>query len=381
MGRKSAVRRAAGTPLSDRGIGSLLGEGKAALISRSGEAPLPRAARAASFTGSDSESGASVRCLRVDRSRGAAPPSENVPAAQVSRHILVWLDSNGAVTLPCGELFSFKNRGCYSGDRVFPKLIHIGSFYLPTYGVLVALGFLAGLSITTRLARRSGLDAEKITNLAVYCALAGLLGAKLLMFLFDWRTFLSDPQQIFSLSTLQAAGVFQGGLALAFATAFFYMRRSGLPWLKTLDVFAPGVALGHAIGRVGCFMAGCCWGTECSLPWAVRFTNPDAAELTGVPLNTPLHPSQLYEMGTEALLFVFLYWRFGKAHAAGKIMGLYLVLSSAARFVIEFTRFHEQGLYWGLSLTQWIAIAVAGAGALLLARSEVVSGKPAPAAA
>lgn len=261
---------------------------------------------------------------------------------------------------------------------MFPKLIQIGSFYLPTYGVLVALGFLAGLTITVRLGRRSGLDGEKITNLAVYCALAGLLGAKVLMILFDWRTFLADPKQIFSLPTLQAAGVFQGGLVLAFVTAFLYMRHVGLPWLRTLDAFAPGVAIGHAIGRIGCFMAGCCWGKECSLPWAVTFHNADAADLTGVPLNTPLHPSQLYEMSTEALLFAFLYWRFGKPHAAGKIMGLYLVLSSGARFLIEFTRYHEQGLYWGLSLTQWIAIAVAGAGALLLTRTEVPSARMTP---
>ena len=261
---------------------------------------------------------------------------------------------------------------------MFPKLIQIGSFYLPTYGVLVALGFLIGLTVTVRLARRSGLDSEKVTNLAVYCALAGLLGAKVLMLLFDWRIFLSDPRQIFSLSTLQAAGVFQGGLVLAFLTAFLYMRHTGLPWLRTLDVFAPGIAIGHAIGRIGCFCAGCCWGKECSLPWAVTFHNPDAADLTGVPLNVPLQPSQLYEMTTEALVFAFLMWRFGKPHTAGKIMGLYLVLSSINRFLIEFTRFHEQGLYWGLSLTQWIAIAVAAAGALLLARSEVPSARMTP---
>jgi phosphatidylglycerol---prolipoprotein diacylglyceryl transferase len=261
---------------------------------------------------------------------------------------------------------------------LFPKLIQIGSFYLPTYGVLVALGFLAGLTVTVKLARRSGLDGEKVTNLAVYCALAGLLGAKILMILFDWRTFLSDPKEIFSLSTLQAAGVFQGGLVLAFLTALLYMRHVALPWLTTLDAFAPGIAIGHAIGRIGCFMAGCCWGRECSLPWAVTFHNPEAADLTGVPLNTPLHPSQLYEMSTEALLFAFLYWRFGKPHSAGKIMGLYLVLSSVARFLIEFTRFHEQGLYWGLSLTQWISIALAGAGAMLLARSEVPSARMTP---
>ena len=251
---------------------------------------------------------------------------------------------------------------------MLPKLISIGSFYLPTYGVLVALGFLLGLAVTVRLARQSGLNAELVSNLAVYCALAGLLGAKILMILFDWRIFFSDPRQIFSLSTLQAAGVFQGGLALAFVTAFFYMRRTHLPWLSTLDVFAPGIALGHAIGRLGCFAAGCCWGKECHLPWAVSFHNPDAYALTGVPLEVPLHPSQIYELLTEAALFAFLYWRFGRAHAPGRIMGLYLVLSSVARFGIEFTRFHEQGLYFGLSLTQWISIAVALGGVVLLMR-------------
>ena len=107
---------------------------------------------------------------------------------------------------------------------MFPKLFTIGSFYLPTYGVLVALGFLAGLSITVKLARKSGLDAEKITNLAVYVALAGLLGAKLLMIAFDWPDI-----QIFSLATLQAAGVFQGGLILALITAYFYIRHNQLP--------------------------------------------------------------------------------------------------------------------------------------------------------
>lgn len=98
----------------------------------------------------------------------------------------------------------------------------------------------------------------------------------------------------------------------------------------------------------------------------MTFHNPEAFNLTGVPLGVPLHPSQLYEMSTEFLLFGFLYWRFGKPHSPGRIMGLYLVISSIARFLIEFTRFHEQGLHFGLSLTQWIAIAVAGVGAMLL---------------
>ncbi len=249
---------------------------------------------------------------------------------------------------------------------MFPKLFHFGSFYLPTYGVLVALGFLAGLWITTKLARRSGMNPELVTNLAVYCALAGLLGAKLLMLLFDWGA--PDKPPVFSLSTLQAAGVWQGGFVLALIVAILYMRHNKMAPLATLDVFAPGIALGHAIGRIGCFAAGCCWGTECSLPWAVTFRNPEAAELTGVPLGVPLHPSQIYEMLTEVTLFAMLYWWYEKPHAAGRIMGAYLLFSSIARFGIEFTRFHEQGLHYGLSWTQWISIALAVFGIFLLFR-------------
>lgn len=264
---------------------------------------------------------------------------------------------------------------------MFPKLINFGDFFLPTYGVLVALAFLVGLFVTTRLGERAGLNKEKIVNLVVYCALAGLLGAKLLMFVFDWDHFRNDPADMFSLNTLRAAGVFQGGLVLAVITAFFYVRRNAMPWLKTFDVFAPGIAIGHAIGRLGCFAAGCCWGKECDLPWAVTFTNPDAHDLTGVPLHVRLHPSQLYELGTEALLFAFLYWRIGRSHKPGTIIGLYMVLSSVARFFIEFTRNHEQALPFGLplSITQWIAIAIALAGGalLLMTRQNLRANPPA----
>ncbi len=259
---------------------------------------------------------------------------------------------------------------------MFPKLFHFGSFYLPTYGVLVALGFLAGLWITVKLARRSGMNPEIVTNLAVYCALAGLLGAKLLMLVFDWGA--PDKPPIFSISTLQAAGVWQGGFVLALIVAILYMRQNKLAPLATFDVFAPGVALGHAIGRIGCFAAGCCWGTECSLPWAVTFHNPEAYELTGVPLGVPLHPSQIYEVLAELVLFAVLYWWIQKPHAAGRVMGGYLLLSSISRFGIEFTRFHEQGLHYGLSWTQWISIGLAVLGVFLLFRPAESAAKISP---
>ncbi len=263
------------------------------------------------------------------------------------------------------------NRDPEAGESInamFPKLLDFGDFFLPTYGVLVALAFLAGLLVTVRLGKRVGLNAEHITNLAVYCALVGLAGAKLFMFLFDWDYFLKNPAELISLNTLRAAGVYQGGLILAIVFAFYYLKRVGLPWLKTFDTFAPGVAIGHAIGRIGCFAAGCCYGDHCDLPWAVTFHNPAAAEISGTPLNTPLHPSQLYETASNILLFAFLYWRFGKPHKPGTVIGIYLVVGSLFRFLIEFTRHHEQALPFGLalSITQWIALGLMVLGAAIL---------------
>jgi phosphatidylglycerol:prolipoprotein diacylglycerol transferase len=256
---------------------------------------------------------------------------------------------------------------------MLPKLISIGSFYIPTYGVLVALGFLAGLWITTRLARQAKLPPEQITNLAVYCAIGGIAGAKLFMFLFDLGYYVRNPSQIFTLETLQAAGVFHGGFILALLVAYLYMRRQQLPVLATMDVFAPGVALGQAIGRLGCFAAGCCWGKACYLPWGVRFRSDFAAP---VPLDTPLHPVQLYESAADLLIFAVLYRYFHRAHRSGTVIGGYLILYSTARFLIEFFREHEQSLVGPFSLTQWIALGLLALGALIMLRAPAATLRP-----
>jgi phosphatidylglycerol:prolipoprotein diacylglycerol transferase len=259
---------------------------------------------------------------------------------------------------------------------MFPKLISVGSFYLPTYGVLVAAAFLVGLAVTARLARETGADPEKVTNLAVYGALAGLLGAKIFMFLFDWQIYAKQPGELFSLATLQSAGVFQGGVVFAFLTGWWLIRRDRLPVAGTLDLFAPGLALGHGIGRLGCFAAGCCWGVKCDRPWAVTFNNPEATQLTGVPLGQPLHPTQLYEAIAEVIIFALLYRLFRQRPRPGTVMGLYLVLYSVVRFFVEFLRNHQQSAPFGgpLSNTQWISAALAALGLFL------VSPRPASAA-
>ncbi|MFB3825981.1 MAG: prolipoprotein diacylglyceryl transferase [Bryobacteraceae bacterium] len=253
---------------------------------------------------------------------------------------------------------------------MLPDLFHIP--YLHTYGVLVALAFLAALWLAARLARRAGLDPEAAMNLGIYCALSAIAGAKLMMFLVDLPYYIENPGEIFSLASLQAGGVFYGGLIAALIVAWLYMRRKRLPPLRTADVFAPAIALGHGIGRLGCFSAGCCWGAPTNLPWAVKFSNPQANNLTGVPLGVSLHPTQLYESLAELVIFGILMWRFLKPHRQGAIISLYLMLYSVARFAVEFVRFHEQPNPFGgpLDAAQWISIVLFALGAAYFIRAR-----------
>jgi len=253
---------------------------------------------------------------------------------------------------------------------MFPKIFSIGDFFLPSYGVLVTIGFLLGLWVTGKLARRNGLDPQLVTDLGIYVALAGLGGAKLLMLIYEIPYYIQHPGEIFSLATLQAGGVFFGGLIAALAVAVWYLRSRKLSFLPVADVFAPGIAIGHAIGRIGCFSAGCCWGQACDRSWAVTFTDPEAHRLVGVPLGIPLHPTQLYEAGGEFLIFLYLYRQIARPHGVGSIIGQYLILYPLVRFAVEFLRAHEQANPWGLALTaaQWMTLGLLGLGVWLVIR-------------
>ncbi len=251
---------------------------------------------------------------------------------------------------------------------MLPKLISIGDFFVPTYGLLVTIGFLSGLWLATRLARRDQINTDDVVNLAVYCAIAGIIGAKLLMVVQDFGYYRQNPGELLSFATLQAGGIFYGGLVAALGVAWWFFRKRKLPALRTADVFAPGVALGHAIGRIGCFSAGCCWGLECHLPWAITFTNPETNRMFGTPLMVPLHPTQLYEAAAEAVIAFVLWRRSLASHRPGTVIGLYLLLYSAVRFAVEFVRAHDAANPFGgpLSSSQWIALGLAAAGAWLL---------------
>ena len=257
---------------------------------------------------------------------------------------------------------------------MYPEIFHIS--FLHTYGFLVALAFLCALWLAAKLATRDGLNVDAVTNLGIYCALAAIVGAKVMMLLVD-QQYRDNPASIFSLETLQAGGVFYGGLIGALAVSWWHMRRTKLPGWRTADVFAPSIALGHGIGRLGCFSAGCCWGVECHLPWAATFTNQAAHDTVGVPLGVPLHPTQLYEAFAEFAIAGLLYRQIGKPHKQGGIIGLYLMLYSIVRFVVEFYRNHEQGNLWGgpLDTSQWISLGLLSLGAWFYFRKENVAAK------
>ncbi|HVP44052.1 MAG TPA: prolipoprotein diacylglyceryl transferase family protein, partial [Terriglobales bacterium] len=170
---------------------------------------------------------------------------------------------------------------------MLPQLFHIGRFSLATYGVLAAVGLLTGLWVIVWCARRQGMDEEKTWNLGVLAILSAIVGAKLLLIAIDARYYAAHPGEIFSLGTLQAGGVYEGGLVVGLLASYWYIRRNRMAVLATCDVFAPGVALGHGIGRLGCFAAGCCFGKPTDLPWGVTFTNPLANFINQTPLGIP----------------------------------------------------------------------------------------------
>jgi phosphatidylglycerol:prolipoprotein diacylglycerol transferase len=247
-----------------------------------------------------------------------------------------------------------------------PILFEIGDWPVYSYGVLLAAAYLAALQLAVVRARRLGIDGTKIMDLGIYLIIAALVGAKLMLIAIDFRYFVNQPREILSL--VRAGGVFYGGLIAALAVAIWLVRRYDLRLWTTADLFAPGIALGHVIGRFGCLLAGCCYGRPTSVPWAITFTNPAAAANVGTPLGVPLHPTQLYDAGAELLILIALLIteRRGRPFA-GRTFWLYVLLYGISRFIIEFYRGDDRGVILGVSTSQFVSlIAVPVAIAMLI---------------
>jgi len=246
-----------------------------------------------------------------------------------------------------------------------PILFEYGALKLFTYGFFLALAFLSAIFISSREAGRLDLPVAKFYDLCFYAVLGALVGSRLLYILLDLRPFLANPLKIFAI--WEGGLVFHGGVILALAVAFYYMRRNNLPWRPTLDALALGLPVGQFFGRIGCFMAGCCYGSPADLPWAVTFTNPQSL----CPVREPLHPAQLYEALLALGVFGLLSVLKTKKRFDGQMILTYFCLAGLVRFVVEFFRnpgdYRGPVLFGWLPLTQAIALGLAlGCGALLL---------------
>ncbi|OGP71063.1 MAG: prolipoprotein diacylglyceryl transferase [Deltaproteobacteria bacterium RBG_13_60_28] len=247
---------------------------------------------------------------------------------------------------------------------MYPVLLKFGPIQIFTYGFFLALASLSAFYLAGREARRLGLPPARFYDLCFYIVLGALVGSRLLYVFLELPAFVAHPLKIFAI--WEGGLIFHGGLVAAVGVAFYYIYRYSLPWRPTFDALAVGMPMGQVLGRVGCFMAGCCYGAPSKMPWAVTFTNPE----TLCPLREPLHPSQLYEALLSLGVFGVVYSLRTRKRFDGQLMLTYFFLAGAVRFVVEF--FRNPGDYRGpiiwadMPLTQVVALGIALVSGILL---------------
>jgi phosphatidylglycerol:prolipoprotein diacylglycerol transferase len=241
---------------------------------------------------------------------------------------------------------------------VHPILFSVGPFTIYSYGVLLAAAYLIGLGMAVRRARAAGLDGNRVLDLGIWVIIAALVGAKALLFVVDFRQFTSSWADFTTL--LRSGGVFYGGLIAAVVVCIYQLRKHKLPLWTSADLFAPGIALGYMVGRLGCLMAGCCFGKETTVAWAITFTDPAANLNVGTPLNVPLHPTQVYESvaGLGIFLALIALERRGRGFP-GRTFWMFVLLYAVSRFVIEFYRGDDRGFVFNaVSTSQAISLVL-----------------------
>ena len=244
-----------------------------------------------------------------------------------------------------------------------PVLLSLGPVTIYSYGVMMALSFVTAGWVIRKELQRQGRDPDLASSLVLWAAVGGLIGARLLFILDAWPAFVADP---WALILTGAGFIWYGGLLGGIAGVSLCMRRYRLPWLRTMDIVAPAIALGHGIGRIGCHLAGDGdWGPPTDLPWGVVYSEAIAG--WPHPPEVAVHPTPLYELAAYSLIFVFLWQRRTATHRPGSLFWGYLVLAGLARFGLEFVRINP-GFLFGLSLAQVMSIPLVALGACMLLR-------------
>lgn len=245
-------------------------------------------------------------------------------------------------------------------------LFSIGPFHVYGYGLMIAIGVICAFAIGCFLAKRSGLDDDALFSMGLVGIVGGIIGAKLLYYIVEFKAVLADPSILLNFGE---GFVVYGGLIAGFLSPLIYTRRKKLSFQSYLDCAVPGVAFAQGCGRIGCFLAGCCYGRETSAWYGVTFPADSLA-----PAGVPLIPTQLISAAGDFLfaliLFVLhraLYRKNGKT--SGIVTAVYLMLYAIGRFVIEFLRNDPRGSVGVLSTSQFIAIIMFAVGAVMLGSS------------
>ena len=242
-----------------------------------------------------------------------------------------------------------------------PILIDFGSFTIYSYGFFVAAAFLLGLAIAAWHAREKGMDYSLVPDLGFYLILGAIVGSRLLYVLIHPQYFLENPLHI--IQFWKGGLVFLGGAIVGTIVALVYLNYKNQSFWSWADAFAPGIAAGQAVGRIGCLMAGCCYGEICSLPWAITFTDPN----TLAPAGIPLHPTQIYHSLAGIVTFLLLVAFRNKTRISGHLFAMLLVVYGIFRFTIEFFRGDDRGFIWLLSTTQYLSLGIILLGIIIFA--------------
>jgi phosphatidylglycerol:prolipoprotein diacylglycerol transferase len=237
---------------------------------------------------------------------------------------------------------------------MYPELFSIGPLTLHSYGLFVGLGFLAALLIAMRTERSYALAPQQVLDIGFIMLISALVGSRLLYVLMNFSFYVRHPLGL--LEIWHGGLVFSGGALCAIGSLIWYARRHSLSVLDLGDLWAPAAAAGQGFGRIGCFMAGCCYGKPADVPWAVVFTNPKSL----APLNVPIHPTQLYHSVSGFFLFGILMFIHRKKSYSGQVILWYLLLHSFGRLFIERFRGDDRGILFhtNMTVTQFMAVLI-----------------------
>lgn len=218
---------------------------------------------------------------------------------------------------------------------MYPVLFRLGPFTIFSYGVMLAAAFIIGVYLARGEARRKGIGEENIVNLSLYVVIAGIVGARLYHIAFyGLSNHLFHPAEI--LAVWRGGLAFHGGIIGGLLATIWFARRQRISFWKLSDTLTPSLILGQALGRVGCFLNGCCYGVPTRLPWGIIF--PEGSSANREYGFQSLHPTQLYQVAFNLFLFLFLWGRRKKGKYDGHLFLLYLILYSGGRFLVEIFR-------------------------------------------